>query len=154
MPELAARRATGSAQVTARDVREARFPVVLGGYDLAEVDAVLRQVSRLLPDPEAEHRRWTADAVAPGAGPALSLGTARRGYAREDVDAFLVRCAHSLRERVAEVPELAPLTAAPRTGEPLTTRDVDAVQFRLVRGGYAPDRVDALLDRVRALLPA
>lgn len=137
--------------MTARDVREVRFPVVLGGYDLAQVDRVLREVARLLPDPP--RRGWDADPVPPASGPGPHLRTALRGYARDDVDAFLVRCAHSLRERVGEVPELAPLTARPRTGEPLTADDVETVQFPVVRRGYAPDAVDALLDRVRVLLP-
>jgi DivIVA domain-containing protein len=137
--------------VSARDVREARFPVVLGGYDLAEVDRLLRDVAQRLP--EVSRPTWDAAPVLPGPGPGPQLRTPLRGYDRAHVDAFLVRCAHSLRARVAELPELAPLTAAARTGEPLTAREVDAAQFRLVYRGYAPNEVDALLDRVRERLP-
>jgi DivIVA domain-containing protein len=134
-------------------VRDVRFPLVLRGYDLAEVDALLRRVARALPDPpEADPPSWEGEPVPPALGPGPGLRTSWRGYVRDDVDAFLVRCAHSLGARVAEVPELASLTGEPRTGRPLTAREVDAVQFRLVRGGYAPDAVDALLDRVQALL--
>jgi DivIVA domain-containing protein len=132
-------------------VREVRFPVVLGGYDLAEVDAVLRAVGRLLP--EAPGPAWPGPPVPAADGPGPDLRPARRGYARDEVDAFFVRCAHSLGERVGQVPELAALTGRPREGDPLSVRDVDAVQFRLVSRGYAPDAVDTLLDRVRALLP-
>lgn len=136
------------AALTADDVREARFTIVFGGYHLADVDAELRRLLPLLPAGES----WVADPEPPADGPGLQLRTTRRGYARPDVDAFLLRCAHSLRDRVAEVPELAPLTGKPRSGRPLRVRDVEVVEFPLVRGGYAPDGVDALLDRVRAVL--
>jgi DivIVA domain-containing protein len=139
------------AAVSARDVREAQFPLVLGGYDLAEVDRLLRDLVQRLP--EVSRPTWDADPVSPAPGPGPQLRTSLRGYARRDVDAFLVRCAHSLRTRVAELPALAPLTAQPRTGEPLTARDVDGAQFRLVHRGYAPQAVDALLDQVRERLP-
>jgi DivIVA domain-containing protein len=148
VPSLAQPRGTTAEPLTAGDVRAAHFAVVLGGYDMAEVDAVLRQVARLLP----ERTPWEADPEPPAAGPGPALRGALRGYARDDVDDFLVRCAHSLRSRVRELPELAPLTARPRTGEPLTPREVETVQFSMVLRGYAPDAVDDLLDRVRALL--
>ena len=89
----------------------------------------------------------------PTEGPGPGLRLALRGYAPDDVEPFLVRCAHSLGARVAEVPELAPLTGRPRTGTPLLARDVRDVQFRIVLRGYALAEIDALLDRIESRLP-
>jgi DivIVA domain-containing protein len=125
---------------------------VLGGYDLAEVDRLLRELAVRLP--EVSRPTWDAEPVPPAPGPGPLLRVSLRGYARCDVDAFLVRCAHSLRGRVGELPALSPLTAHPRIGEPLAAADVDAARFRLVYRGYAPSAVDALLDQVRERLPA
>lgn len=133
-------------------MRDVRFPVVLRGYDLAEVDALLRRVAHaleLLDGPRA----WDSEPVAPASAVGPELRTALRGYARGDVEPFLVRCAHSLGERVREVPELAALTAQPRLGLPLTVGEVARAQFRLDWRGVDPVQVDALLDRVQALLP-
>jgi DivIVA domain-containing protein len=146
-------RSLGSAEpVTAADVRAARFPVAVRGYDLADVDALLRRVAASLAAREGERPQWPAPPVPPAPGEAPQLRTARRGYDQPEVDAFLVRCAHSLGAGVAQVPELAPLTRAPRVGPPLRARDVGQVQFRLVRRGYAIDEVDLLLDRVEQAL--
>jgi DivIVA domain-containing protein len=148
VPELAGRTPSPCVlPAVARDVREARFRVVVGGYDLAEVDALLRRLAGVLPDPPRPC--WDGAPLPPAPGPGPRLRTALRGYARDDVDVFLVRCAHSLGRRVGEVPELAALTGAPRVGEPLDARDVDTAQFPLAYRGYAPEAVDALLDRVR-----
>lgn len=139
--------------VTARDVREVRFSLVRVGYDLAEVDVLLRRVAAALPPvPEPPAPTWDTEPVPAAVAPGPGLRTALRGYRREDVDPFLVRCAHSLRTRVAEVPELVALTGRPRVAPPLTPREVEQVQFRMVWRGYAVDPVDALLDRVQAVL--
>ena len=148
VPALARYSGIGAEPLTAVDVRAVRFRVVLHGYDLAEVDALLRQVVGLLPD----RPTWETGPVPPTGGSGPQLRSALRGYAPGAVDAFLVRCAHSLQGRVRELPELAALTGAPRTGEPLTAGEVDTAQFPMVYRGYAPDDVDALLDRVRLLL--
>ena len=133
----------------AGDVRALRFPVVHRGYDVLQVDDLLRRVAAALPE---ERPGWDEPASAPAAGPGPQLRTAVRGYDREEVDAFLVRCAHSLGSRVDAVPELAPLLGRPRTGERLRARDVETVQFPVRLRGYALHEVDALLDRVAAAL--
>lgn len=156
LPELAAYRRPGAPvdRVTPRVVREVRFPVVLrGGYDLAEVDALLRQVAAALPAAvELPPPTWQGGPAEPALGPGPALRGNVRGYLRADVDTFLVRCAHSLGDLVGEVPQLASLTGQPRTGQPLTADDVEQVRFRMVWRGYRVDAVDALLDRVQAAL--
>jgi len=155
LPELAAHRRPGAGlePVTPRAVREVRFPVVLRGYDLAQVDALLRRVAAALPAvDEPAPPRWRGEPVAPALGPGPALPSSVRGYLRADVDALLVRCAHSLGDRVGEVPELASLTGQPRTGQPLTADDVERVRFPMVWRGYRVDAVDALLDRVQQVL--
>jgi DivIVA domain-containing protein len=140
----------GSPRLDASDVRTARFPVVLRGYDLAEVDALLEQVAAALPGGE---RAW--DDVPTGAVPEaepLVLRNVLRGYDVREVDDFLTRCAHSLGSRLSEVPELADRLARDRTGQPLRARDVEVAQFRLRGRGYDVVQVDELLDRVARAL--
>lgn len=141
----------------ADDVRAARFPVVLLGYATSEVDALLDRVAGALPGDDARPR-WSGPPVrAEQVGQQealLSLHVGLRGYDTAEVDAFLVRCAHSLGPRVREVPELVGLLCRPRDGEPLRGRDVETVQFRVRARGYAIEQVDALLDRVAAVLDA
>jgi DivIVA domain-containing protein len=154
VPELAGTAPRAGPPLDARDVRAARFPVVLRGYDMAAVDALLHRLLALLPEQPAD---WEDAAPVEAAGPGPELRRSARGYDVEEVDAFLVRCAHSLGRRVERVPELAPLQARPRTGSPLRARDVETVQFRVRLGpgrGYDIEQVDALLDRVAEALQA
>lgn len=152
LPELAAVPAsTSGPALDARDVREALFPVVLGGYQMAQVDALLERVAGLLPGDDARPG-WCGPALDPVAlalvvAP-LDLPVTLRGYDRAEVEEFLARCAHSLGDRVRQVPELAGLLCRPRTGPVLRPRDVEMVQFRVRTRGYDIEQVDALLDRV------
>lgn len=142
-------------------MRAARFDVVLRGYDIAQTDALLDRVCAALPGKESRPT-WER---APAAGgqlpavasgqPAWSLPTSWRGYDAAEVDAYLVRCAHSLGDRIDRVPQLAPLLTRPRTGDPLRARDVEVVTFRMRFGkdaGYEVGAVDALLEQVAAAL--
>jgi DivIVA domain-containing protein len=154
-PELAEVRPPDgpAARVDARDVRDARFPIVLRGYDIAQVDALLERVARALPGEDA---RPAWDAVGPAGDaadhPELVLRRAVRGYDVQEVDAFLSRCAHSLGARVDRVPELAGLLDRPRTGSPLRARDVELARFRIKTRGYDMQQVDLLLDRILTAL--
>lgn len=138
--------------VSAADVRDVRFPVVLRGYELLAVDGLLRRVEAALRTDDEPVHTWTSGPVPPAIAPGPGLRTTLRGYAPEEVDRFLVRCAHSLGAAVARFPELAALTGQPRIGPPLTVRDVEQATFRLQLHGYAPRQVDELLDRVQAAL--
>jgi DivIVA domain-containing protein len=151
-PELAGVTPEAGPPLDARDVRAARFPVAARGYDMAAVDALLHRVAAALPE---EVATWDdPPETAPRSEP-LPLRRSARGYDVEEVEAFLVRCAHTLGRRVERVPELAPLLARPRTGEPVRARDVETAQFHLRLGpgrGYDVEQVDALLDRVAEAL--
>lgn len=154
VPELAGVAPADPARpaLDAGDVRALRFEVVRGGYDVAQVDALLLRLSVALPQEDARPRWSGAPRVVAAAGDGPRLRVRVRGYDREQVDAFLVRCAHSLADRVDAVPELRPLLARPRAGEPLRARDVEVAQFPVRLRGYALDEVDALLDRVAVAL--
>ncbi|MFP5220501.1 MAG: DivIVA domain-containing protein [Actinomycetes bacterium] len=134
----------------AGDVHEARFPVVLGGYDMREVDALLARVARELPA-ASERPGWGGPVTQVECRP-LRLRRSLQGYDAEQVLTFLTRCAHTLGPRVSEVPELASMLERPRTGTPVRARDVETVQFRLRLGGVSVEQVDGLLDRVADVL--
>lgn len=156
LPELAATRPAETGPfLDARDVREALFPVVLGGYQTEQVDALLERVAAVLPGDDARPG-WCGPALDPAAlelvvAP-LDLPVTLRGYDRAEVEEFLARCAHSLGRRVRQVPELAGLLCRPRAGPVLRPRDVEMVQFRVRTRGYDIEQVDALLDRVMSAL--
>ncbi len=74
-----------------------------------------------------------------------------RGYDREEVDAFLDRCAAALgsrREGFQELQGRGGLVSGPR----VTPEEVAQVQFRIRWRGYGLDEVDALLDQVEGAL--
>lgn len=156
VPELAGfPPGAGRPALDARDVREAQFPVVVRGYDTAQVDALLARVAAALPGDDARPA-WSGlpvDARALGLDPApLDLPVTLRGYDRAEVEEFLTRCAHTLGERVRRVPRLAGLLCRPRTGAPLRPRDIELAQFHVRARGYDIEQVDALLDDVTAAL--
>ena len=150
VPELARFDATAppADPVTRREVEEVRFPVVVRGYDLAAVDELLRRLAAVLP----ADATWGGPPVPPPEHPCPPPRLTLRGYDVDEVEEFLGRAAHSLGERVHELPELARYLAHPRTGEPLRPREVDQAQFRVRRRGYDIVEVDALLDRVARAL--
>ena len=141
----------GLPALDAGDVHAARFPVVVGGYDMAEVDALLTRVAEALPAVEQRPGWGGAVPVPPDAEP-LRLRRSAQGYDGEQVLEFLTRCAHTLGPRVTEVPELAGLLDRPRTGAPVRARDVETVLFRVRLGGVSVEQVDQLLDRVAVAL--
>ena len=134
--------------VTRREVEQVLFPVVVRGYDLAAVDALLRRLAPALP----ADATWAGPPVPAPEHPCPPPRMTLRGYDVDEVEEFLGRAAHSLGERVHELPELARYLVHPRTGEPLRPREVDQVQFRVRRRGYDIVEVDALLDRVARAL--
>ncbi len=70
----------------------------------------------------------------------------REGYDLGEVDAFLARCAATIRGK----------EGGPQPTDPVSAEDVVAVRFRPTkfREGYDQDQVDDLLDRVVATLRA
>ncbi len=145
----AARRAFESDDdtLTADDVRLASFPLVRDGYVVEDVDAALARVE----DAFAARARaravrregvesWVSKARADAQVILDHLGRERRhrfartgfltfGYRKDEVDHVTDRIAGFLRD-----------------GDELTIDQVRKAAFRMQRGGYREEQVDALLD--------
>ncbi|MFS0852215.1 DivIVA domain-containing protein [Microbacterium sp. 179-I 3D4 NHS] len=133
--------------LTAEDVRTASFPLVKGGYVVAEVDAALSRVE----DAFAARERDRAVRSA-GAGAWVE-------QAREDAQVILDHLARPRRRRFAragvltfgyridEVDHVAGrIVRFLRDGDELTAEQLRSAAFRMQRGGYREEQVDALLD--------
>lgn len=131
----------------ADDVRAASFPLVRGGYVIADVDAALARVE----DAFAQRaREWAIGRVGVDAWVA---------QAREDAQQVLDHLSRPLRKRFARTSILTfgyrveevdhvgdRISAFLRDGEPLDVEQVRGAAFRMQRGGYREEQVDALLD--------
>ncbi len=132
---------------TAEDVRVASFPLVRDGYAIAEVDAALTRVE----DAFAARARERA---------VRSVGVDKWvAQAREEAQVILDHLARPERQRFArtgiltfgyridEVDHVGDRIAAYlRDGTPLSVDQVRSTAFRMQRGGYREEQVDALLD--------
>jgi len=131
----------------AEEVRGASFPLVKRGYVIADVDAALGRVE----DAFAARARERAVREA-----GVEAWVAR---AREDAQAVLDHLARPKGERFArtsrltfgyrvdEVDHVADrISAFLRDGDPLEVEQVRGAAFRMQRGGYREEQVDALLD--------
>jgi len=129
----------------AADVRVASFPLVKNGYVVAEVDAALGRVEDAL----AARARDRA-VRSQGAGAWVE-------QARDDAQIILDHLARPKRQRFArtgvlgyridEVDHVGTRIARYlRDGEPLTAEQLRSAAFRMQRGGYREEQVDALLD--------
>ncbi|MFL0411560.1 DivIVA domain-containing protein [Microbacterium paludicola] len=139
----------GASAIDARAVREVAFPLRRGGYQIAAVDAALGRIEDAFAARERERAIATggaevwverARAEAQVILDRMSRPKGRRfdrvswlsyGYAPDEVDLVADR-----------------LTRYFEAGEPVTVEQVRAAAFRLVRGGYREEQVDALLDAV------
>lgn len=131
----------------AEDVRAASFPLVKRGYAINEVDAALARVE----DAFATRARERA---------LRSVGAeAWVAQAREDAQRVLDHLSRPRKRRFArtsfltfgyrvdEVDHVAErISAFLRDGDPLTVEQVRSAAFRMQRGGYREEQVDALLD--------
>lgn len=133
--------------LTAADVRVASFPLVKDGYVVAEVDAALGRVEDAL-----AARARDRVVRAQGAGAWVE-------QAREEAQVILDHLARPKRQRFArtgvltfgyridEVDHVGTRIARYlRDGEPLTAEQLRSAAFRMQRGGYREEQVDALLD--------
>ncbi|WP_336645418.1 DivIVA domain-containing protein [Microbacterium sp. USHLN186] len=131
----------------ADDVRAASFPLVREGYVIADVDAALARV-------EDAFARRTREREIQKVG--VDVWVAR---AREDAQQVLDHLSRPARERftrtsilnfgyrIEEVDHVADrIVAFLRDGEPLAAEQVRDAAFRMQRGGYREEQVDALLD--------
>jgi len=137
----------GRDDFSAEDVRVASFPLVSGGYVVEDVDAALARVE----DAFAARTRERAVRTV-----GVEAWVAR---AREDAQVILDHLGRPARHRFArtglltfgyridEVDHVADRIAAfLRDGEELTVEQVRSAAFRMQRGGYREEQVDALLD--------
>lgn len=137
----------GGDQLEAADVRTASFPLVKGGYVVADVDAALGRVEDAFAARERERV-----VRARGAGAWVE-------QAREDAQVILDHLARPARHRFArtgvltfgyrvdEVDHVATrIVRYLRDGDALTAEQLRSAAFRMQRGGYREEQVDALLD--------
>ncbi|MGV2902708.1 DivIVA domain-containing protein [Microbacterium sp. AGC62] len=144
-----ARRAfeTGTDDLGADDVRAASFPLVKGGYVVADVDAALGRVEDAFAARERERvvraqgaEVWVEQARADAQTILDHLARPRRrrfartgvltfGYRVDEVDHVSTRIVRYLRD-----------------GDPLSAEQLRSAAFRMQRGGYREEQVDALLD--------
>ena len=136
-------------------IRAAAFPMTKRGYRPADVDAALGRIEDAFAARERDAvitaggaEQWVRDARARAQeildrlrrGPGRRFRRApflRFGYARTEVDAVAERLIGFLQH-----------------GEAITPVQVRQVAFRMQRGGYAEEQVDALLDAVIEVLLA
>lgn len=144
-----ARRAfeAGTDELGADDVRAASFPLVKGGYVVADVDAALGRVEDAFAARERERvvrtqgaEAWVEQARADAQIILDHLARPRRrrfartgvltfGYRIDEVDHVSTRIVRYLRD-----------------GDPLSAEQLRSAAFRMQRGGYREEQVDALLD--------
>lgn len=138
---------TPDADFGADDIRAASFPLVKHGYVIADVDAALARV-------EDAFAQRTRDQAIQRVG--VEAWVQR---AREDAQQVLDHLSRPRRERfertsfltfgyrIDEVDHVGDRIAAfLRDGDALDVEQVRAAAFRMQRGGYREEQVDALLD--------
>ncbi|WP_307215909.1 DivIVA domain-containing protein [Microbacterium sp. SORGH_AS_0888] len=141
--------------MTAQSVRDASFPLTRHGYVIAAVDAALGRIE------DAFAARERADAVATVG--ARAWVAQQRALAQEVLNR-LTRPRRRRFDRVGvlrhgyridEVDLVADkLTAYLAEGEKVTPEQVRSVAFRMQRGGYRENQVDAVLDAVLEIMLA
>lgn len=138
---------SGGDDLTAADVRVASFPLVKNGYVVAEVDAALSRVEDAFAVRERERVVRSR-----GAGAWVERA---RDEAQEILDHLARPAKHRFARtgiltfgyRVDEVDHVASrIVRYLRDGEALSAEQVRSAAFRMQRGGYREEQVDALLD--------
>jgi DivIVA domain-containing protein len=133
--------------LTAADVRIASFPLVKDGYVVADVDAALGRIE----DAFAARRREQAVR----SGGAEEWVTEARAQAQEILDHLARGRRHKFARtgfltfgyRVDEVDHVAArIVRYLRDGDELSVEQLRSAAFRMQRGGYREEQVDALLD--------
>ncbi|GAA3904474.1 DivIVA domain-containing protein [Microbacterium invictum] len=138
-----------SAELDAADVRHAAFRLVRRGYEIAAVDAALGRVEDAFAARERDRalsragaRAWVGRSrktgqeildrlTRPHRSRFARVGWLHYGYRVDEVDLVADKIAHYL-----------------EAGEGVSVDQVRAVAFRMQRGGYREDQVDAVLDAV------
>jgi len=147
---LAAARASfevGGREISAAEVRVTSFPLVKGGYLIADVDAALGRIEDAFAAREREQivrdggaEAWVQEAREQAQVILDHLARGRRhkfartgflsfGYRVDEVDHVAARIVRYLRD-----------------GDELTVEQLRSAAFRMQRRGYREEQVDALLD--------
>ncbi|MFE6733764.1 DivIVA domain-containing protein [Microbacterium sp. NPDC057650] len=144
-----ARRAfeSGADDLTSEDVRVASFPLVKEGYDVAEVDSALGRIEDAFAARARERmvrskgvEVWVAEARA-------DAQVILDHLAREPKHRFARTGLLTFGYRIDEVDHVAErITGFLRDGDELSAEQVRNAAFRMQRGGYREEQVDALLD--------
>ncbi|WP_144796335.1 DivIVA domain-containing protein [Microbacterium paludicola] len=133
--------------LTAYDVRVASFPLIKNGYAVADVDAALGRIE----DAFAARQR---EQVVRSGGVEAWVGDAR-SKAQEILDHLARSRKHKFARtgfltfgyRVDEVDHVAGrIVRYLRDGDDLSAEQLRSAAFRMQRGGYREEQVDALLD--------
>ncbi|WP_217183792.1 DivIVA domain-containing protein [Streptomyces sp. AC495_CC817] len=137
----------GGGDLTAADVRIASFPLVKGGYVVSEVDAALGRVEDALAGRERE-RSVRRDGAGAWVEQARSEAQVILDHlARRKKHRFARVGALTFGYRIDEVDHVATrIVRYLRDGEELTAEQLRSAAFRMQRGGYREEQVDALLD--------
>lgn len=134
-------------ELTATDIRVASFPLVKNGYNIGEVDAALGRIE----DAFASRRRervvreegvenWIVEARS-------DAQTILDHLARDSRHKFARTGLLTFGYRVDEVDHVATrIVRYLRDGDPLSVEQLRSAAFRMQRGGYREEQVDALLD--------
>jgi len=138
-----------SERIDAAAVRQVAFPLVRGGYSIAAVDGALGRVEDAFAAAEREREVSTV-------GPETWVERARdhaqeilEHLARPNRRRFSRTSWLTFGYRIDEVDLISDKLARYfENGDPVTVDQVRAVAFRMQRGGYREEQVDALLDAV------
>ena len=131
----------------AEEVRSASFPLVKHGYDIPTVDAALGRVEDAF---AARARERALRSVGVDAWISQARAAAQEildHLARPERERFARTGLLTFGYRIDEVDHVAERIAGfLRDGDPLDVEQVRGAAFRMQRGGYREEQVDALLD--------
>lgn len=135
--------------VTSQEIRQVSFPLVRGGYQIPSVDAALARIEDVFAARERERalsqlgaRAWVRSSrtlaqevldrlTRPPRARFERVGFTRYGYRIDEVDLVADKLAGYL-----------------ESGDSIAVDQVRSVAFRMQRGGYREDQVDAVLDAI------
>lgn len=136
-------------RIDAAAVRQVAFPLARGGYSIVAVDAALGRVEDAFAAAERESEVTTVGAEAWVEQARLHAQEILDRLSRHKGRRFARTSWLAFGYRVDEVDLISDkLTRFFEAGEPVTVEQVRAVAFRMQRGGYREEQVDALLDAV------
>jgi len=136
-------------RIDAAAVRQAAFPLVRGGYSIAAVDGALGRIEDAFAAVERQREVTTLGAETWVERARDQAQEILEHLARPKGRRFARTSWLTFGYRIDEVDLISDkLTRYFETGDPVTVDQVRAVAFRMQRGGYREEQVDAVLDAV------